>query len=112
MIFEGAVHKFGRDVDTDVIIPARYLNTNDPAELGSHCMEDIDAEFVGRVRPGDIVVAGENFGCGSSRTWCACAAGSPRTSSRRRPRRSFVRRSRSICSTRRSGASSSPASLT
>jgi 3-isopropylmalate/(R)-2-methylmalate dehydratase small subunit len=67
MIFEGAVHKFGRDVDTDVIIPARYLNTNDPAELGSHCMEDIDAEFVARVRPGDIVVAGENFGCGSSR---------------------------------------------
>jgi 3-isopropylmalate/(R)-2-methylmalate dehydratase small subunit len=67
MIFEGAVHKFGRDVDTDVIIPARYLNTNDPVELGSHCMEDIDAEFVARVRPGDIVVAGENFGCGSSR---------------------------------------------
>jgi 3-isopropylmalate/(R)-2-methylmalate dehydratase small subunit len=67
MIFEGAVHKFGRDVDTDVIIPARYLNTSDPAELGSHCMEDIDAGFVARVRPGDIVVAGENFGCGSSR---------------------------------------------
>ena len=67
MIFEGAVHKFGRDVDTDVIIPARYLNTNDPAELASHCMEDIDAGFVARVRPGDIVVAGENFGCGSSR---------------------------------------------
>jgi 3-isopropylmalate/(R)-2-methylmalate dehydratase small subunit len=67
MIFEGTVHKFGRDVDTDVIIPARYLNTNDPGELGSHCMEDIDADFVARVRPGDIVVAGENFGCGSSR---------------------------------------------
>ncbi len=67
MIFEGAVHMFGRDVDTDVIIPARYLNTNDPAELGSHCMEDIDADFVSRVRPGDIIVAGENFGCGSSR---------------------------------------------
>ena len=67
MIFEGTVHKFGRDVDTDVIIPARYLNTNAPAELGSHCMEDIDAGFVARVRPGDIVVAGENFGCGSSR---------------------------------------------
>jgi 3-isopropylmalate/(R)-2-methylmalate dehydratase small subunit len=67
MIFEGAVHKFGRDVDTDVIIPARYLNTTDPAELASHCMEDIDAGFVARVRPGDIVVAGENFGCGSSR---------------------------------------------
>jgi 3-isopropylmalate/(R)-2-methylmalate dehydratase small subunit len=67
MIFEGAVHKFGRDVDTDVIIPARYLNTSDPTELGSHCMEDIDAGFIDRVRPGDIVVAGENFGCGSSR---------------------------------------------
>ena len=67
MIFEGVVHKFGRDVDTDVIIPARYLNTSDPTELGSHCMEDIDAGFVDRVRPGDIVVAGENFGCGSSR---------------------------------------------
>jgi 3-isopropylmalate/(R)-2-methylmalate dehydratase small subunit len=67
MIFEGAVHLFGRDVDTDVIIPARYLNTNDPTELGIHCMEDIDADFVSRVRPGDIIVAGENFGCGSSR---------------------------------------------
>ncbi len=67
MIFEGAVHTFGRDVDTDVIIPARYLNTNDPDELGSHCMEDIDADFVTRVRPGDIIVAGANFGCGSSR---------------------------------------------
>ena len=67
MIFEGTVHKYGRDVDTDVIIPARYLNTSDPAELGAHCMEDIDAAFVGRVRPGDIIVAGENFGCGSSR---------------------------------------------
>jgi 3-isopropylmalate/(R)-2-methylmalate dehydratase small subunit len=67
MIFEGAVHSFGRDVDTDVIIPARYLNSSDPAELGAHCMEDIDADFVRRVRPGDIVVAGENFGCGSSR---------------------------------------------
>jgi len=67
MIFEGTVHKFGRDVDTDVIIPARYLNTNDAAELGSHCMEDIDAGFVARVQPGDIIVAGENFGCGSSR---------------------------------------------
>jgi len=67
MVFEGTVHAFGRDVDTDVIIPARYLNTSDPAELGAHCMEDIDAAFVGRVRPGDIMVAGENFGCGSSR---------------------------------------------
>ena len=67
MVFEGAAHTFGRDVDTDVIIPARYLNTSDPAELGSHCMEDIDADFVTRVRPGDVIVAGENFGCGSSR---------------------------------------------
>jgi 3-isopropylmalate/(R)-2-methylmalate dehydratase small subunit len=67
MIFEGTVHKYGRDIDTDVIIPARYLNTSDPAELASHCMEDIDAEFVGRVQAGDIIVADENFGCGSSR---------------------------------------------
>ena len=67
MIFEGAVHKYGRDVDTDVIIPARYLNTSDPVELASHAMEDIDAEFVTRVQPGDIIVATENFGCGSSR---------------------------------------------
>ncbi|MFA4966169.1 MAG: 3-isopropylmalate dehydratase small subunit [Thermoleophilia bacterium] len=67
MIFEGTVHAYGRDVDTDVIIPARYLNTNDPAELARHCMEDIDAGFVERVRPGDIIVARENFGCGSSR---------------------------------------------
>jgi len=67
MILEGNVHKFGRDVDTDVIIPARYLNSSDPDELAAHCMEDIDAEFVQRVQPGDIVVADENFGCGSSR---------------------------------------------
>jgi 3-isopropylmalate/(R)-2-methylmalate dehydratase small subunit len=67
MIFEGTAHTFGRDVDTDVIIPARYLNTNDPDELAAHCMEDIDAEFVKRVKKGDIIVAGENFGCGSSR---------------------------------------------
>jgi 3-isopropylmalate/(R)-2-methylmalate dehydratase small subunit len=67
MIFEGNVHAYGRDVDTDVIIPARYLTTNDPAELAKHCMEDIDAEFVATVEPGDIIVAHENFGCGSSR---------------------------------------------
>jgi len=67
MIFEGTVHKYGRDVDTDVIIPARYLNTNDPQELASHAMEDIDGGFVERVQPGDIIVATENFGCGSSR---------------------------------------------
>jgi 3-isopropylmalate/(R)-2-methylmalate dehydratase small subunit len=73
MIFEGTVHAYGRDVDTDVIIPARYLNTNDPAELARHAMEDLDAGFVGRVRPGDIIVARENFGCGSSREHAAVA---------------------------------------
>ena len=67
MNFEGTVHKYGRDVDTDVIIPARYLTTNDPVELAEHCMEDIDAGFVTSVQPGDIIVAHENFGCGSSR---------------------------------------------
>jgi 3-isopropylmalate/(R)-2-methylmalate dehydratase small subunit len=67
MIFERTAHKYGRDVDTDVIIPARYLNTSDAAELAAHCMEDIDADFIGRVKPGDIIVAEENFGCGSSR---------------------------------------------
>ena len=60
-------HKFGNDVDTDVIIPARYLNTSAPEELAAHCMEDIDPMFAGRVRHGDIIVAGRNFGCGSSR---------------------------------------------
>lgn len=64
---KGTVHKYGNNVDTDVIIPARYLNIHDPKELASHCMEDIDADFVKKVRVGDIVVAGENFGCGSSR---------------------------------------------
>ena len=59
--------KYGDNVDTDVIIPARYLNTSDPAELASHCMEDIDADFVKKVQDGDIIVAGDNFGCGSSR---------------------------------------------
>lgn len=67
MVFEGTAHKFGRDVDTDVIIPARYLKTTDSAELAEHCMEDIDKEFVNRVKAGDIIVAEENFGCGSSR---------------------------------------------
>lgn len=67
MLFEGTAHRFGRDVDTDVIIPARYLNTSDPDELAAHCMEDIDREFIKRVQPGDIIVAEENFGCGSSR---------------------------------------------
>ncbi|MBM3148253.1 MAG: 3-isopropylmalate dehydratase small subunit [Actinobacteria bacterium] len=63
----GHVHRYGDHVDTDVIIPARYLNTSDNAELAKHCMEDLDAEFVSRVRPGDVIVAGVNFGCGSSR---------------------------------------------
>ncbi|MDI6828356.1 MAG: 3-isopropylmalate dehydratase small subunit [Armatimonadota bacterium] len=67
MIFRGKVHKYGSNVDTDVIIPARYLVTSDPAELAAHCMEDIDPNFVKRVRQGDIIVAEENFGCGSSR---------------------------------------------
>ena len=64
---KGFVHKYPDNVDTDVIIPARYLNTSDPKELAAHCMEDIDTVFVKKVRPGDIMVAGFNFGCGSSR---------------------------------------------
>ena len=64
---QGLVHKYGDNVDTDVIIPARHLNTADHKELASHCMEDIDKEFVNKVKPGDIMVGGENFGCGSSR---------------------------------------------
>ena len=67
MKFKGTAHRYGRDVDTDVIIPARYLNTSDPAELAKHCLEDLDKEFVSKVQPGDIIVADENFGCGSSR---------------------------------------------
>ena len=63
----GIVYKFGDHVDTDVIIPARYLATQDPRELASHCMEDIDKTFAARVQPGSIMVAGLNFGCGSSR---------------------------------------------
>lgn len=64
---KGIVHRYQDNVDTDVIIPARYLNTQDAKELAAHCMEDIDAEFAGRVNEGDIMVAGLNFGCGSSR---------------------------------------------
>ena len=64
---QGLVHKYGDNVDTDVIIPARHLNTADHKELASHCMEDIDQEFVNKVKQGDIMVGGENFGCGSSR---------------------------------------------
>ncbi len=67
MIFTGKVLKYGDNVDTDVIIPARYLNTIDKKELASHCMEDIDKDFAKKVKPGDIIVAGANFGCGSSR---------------------------------------------
>ena len=63
----GTVFKYGDNVDTDVIIPARYLNSSDPAELASHCMEDIDKDFVGKVKAGDLIVAEKNFGCGSSR---------------------------------------------
>lgn len=63
----GKVHKYGSNVDTDVIIPARYLNTADHKELASHCMEDIDKDFINKVADGDIMVAEENFGCGSSR---------------------------------------------
>jgi 3-isopropylmalate/(R)-2-methylmalate dehydratase small subunit len=64
---KGTVFKYADNVDTDVIIPARYLNTTDPAELASHCMEDIDKDFIKNVQPGDIIVARKNFGCGSSR---------------------------------------------
>lgn len=67
MKVRGTVHKYGNDVDTDVIIPARYLNTSSAEELASHCMEDIDKDFVSRVKQGDIIVAEDNFGCGSSR---------------------------------------------
>lgn len=67
MILEGKVWRYGDNVDTDVIIPARYLNTSEPAELAKHCMEDIDTTFVAAVQSGDIMVAGRNFGCGSSR---------------------------------------------
>ncbi|WP_027363977.1 3-isopropylmalate dehydratase small subunit [Desulfotruncus alcoholivorax] len=67
MKYRGKAWKFGADVDTDAIIPARYLNTSDSEELAKHCMEDADPEFPQKVKPGDIIVAGKNFGCGSSR---------------------------------------------
>jgi 3-isopropylmalate/(R)-2-methylmalate dehydratase small subunit len=67
MILKGQVHKYGANVDTDVIIPARYLNVSDSLELAKHCMEDIDGQFVKKVKPGDIIMADTNFGCGSSR---------------------------------------------
>ena len=66
-MYKGKVHRFADDVNTDEIIPARYLNTTDKAELAGHCMEDADKDFAKRVKPGDIIVAGRNFGCGSSR---------------------------------------------
>ncbi|MGD0115217.1 MAG: 3-isopropylmalate dehydratase small subunit [Dehalococcoidia bacterium] len=78
MTLRGHVHKYGANVDTDAIIPARYLNMTDPLELAQHCMEDIDPDFVRRVRPGDVIVATTNFGCGSSREHaplCIKAAG-------------------------------------
>ena len=67
MAYKGRVHKFGDDINTDEIIPARYLNTTDKAELAKHCMEDADEHFAKKVKHGDIIVAGKNFGCGSSR---------------------------------------------
>lgn len=67
MKFKGRIWKFGDHVNTDQIIPARYINTTDPAFLAAHCMEDADPDFVRKIGPGDIIVAGENFGCGSSR---------------------------------------------
>ena len=67
MIFTGRVWKFGDNIDTDAIIPARYLNTSDPVELAKHCMEDADPDFMKKMKPGDIILGGENFGCGSSR---------------------------------------------
>jgi 3-isopropylmalate/(R)-2-methylmalate dehydratase small subunit len=67
MIYKGRAWKFGRNFDTDAIIPARYLNTTDPAELASHLMEDFDPKFIEKITPGDILVAEDNFGCGSSR---------------------------------------------
>lgn len=66
-MLKGKVHKYGANVDTDAIIPARYLNVSDPDELAKHCMEDIDTDFLNKVKPGDIIMATTNFGCGSSR---------------------------------------------
>ncbi len=66
-MLKGRTHKYGANIDTDAIIPARYLNLSEPEELAAHCMEDIDADFINRVQPGDIIVATTNYGCGSSR---------------------------------------------
>ena len=67
LVFEGAAHSFGDNIDTDVIIPARYLNAYDEKTMAAHCMEDIDKDFIKKIKPGDIIAAGKNFGCGSSR---------------------------------------------
>jgi len=67
LTIKGRAIRYGDNVDTDVIIPARYLNTSDPKELAAHCMEDIDPDFLKKIKPGDIIAAGSNFGCGSSR---------------------------------------------
>jgi len=67
MLLKGKAHKFGANVDTDVIIPARYLNISEPGELAKHCMEDLDPQFIKKMQKGDIIVADANFGCGSSR---------------------------------------------
>jgi len=67
MIYKGKIWKFGDNIDTDAIIPARYLNTSDPKELAAHCMEDADPQFVHKIKAGDIILGGDNFGCGSSR---------------------------------------------
>lgn len=78
MTLRGAVHKYGANVNTDVIMPARYLNLSEPAELAKHCMEDLDPDFLKKLQPGDIIVADTNFGCGSSREHaplCIKAAG-------------------------------------
>ncbi len=77
---KGTVFKYGDNVDTDVIIPARYLNSSDPAELATHCMEDIDKEFIHKVSRGDIIVATKNFGCGSSREHAPIAIKAARVS--------------------------------
>jgi 3-isopropylmalate/(R)-2-methylmalate dehydratase small subunit len=73
MILKGIAHKYGKNVDTDVIIPGRYCNLIDPVELGKHALEDLDANFVKKVKPGDLIVADTNFGCGSSREVAAVA---------------------------------------
>jgi 3-isopropylmalate/(R)-2-methylmalate dehydratase small subunit len=79
-MFRGKVHKFGANVDTDAIVPARYLNVSDPDELAKHCMEDIDPQFITKIQPGDLIMAGPNFGCGSSREHAPLAIKTARVS--------------------------------